>query len=376
MSVTANQVVAYGCVQMPEADSATTGGAVDFTKRVMFSDLPYVGLSGPTNTDTLDLVGAAAGDTGVKVQVSGRDSTGIIQTPAIQLLNGTNVIANAFSAQAFQRLECGVITGGAISNLTNPGGTAATSDVAAMSHKRIISNHQCGGSSINTNGSNPPLFSLFAGDGTAVNAAVYQGLGVIIRINSGPGAGQLRMVVVPYGGTASYGTDLVAINRDWTVVPGTASTYDLAYGFLWDFAPNSVLALTRMFTNTSSDTLGGVQRIYYDKCFLVNTNGSTTLANATVKIASEIPGLPIGAALDLATGSGLNDTTTIANRQTAPANTGGFIVQPSPITVPTGNLPGGNAAAGAVACWFRLTLNPGAAAYQGVADLQTNGNTT
>lgn len=376
MSVQANQIVAYGCAQMPEAEGVTVGGAVDFTKRVMFADLPYAGLGGPTNTDTLDLVGAAPTDTGVKVQVSGRDSTGVIVTPAVQQLNGTVVISNAFSAQAFQRLECGVITGGAIASLSNPGGTAATSDVAAMSHKRLISNHTCGGSSVNGNGVNPPLFSLQLGDGTAVAAAVYQGLGVIIRINSGPAAGQIRMIVVPYGGTASYGTDIVAINRDWGTVPGTASTYDLAYGFLWDFAPNPVSALTRMFISSASDTLGGLQRIYYDKCFLVNTNGTTSLTNATIQIASEVPGLPIGATLDLAVGSGANDTTTIVNRRTAPLNTGGFVVQPAIINAPGGVLANGNSAAVAVATWLRLTLNPGAAAYQGVADLQSNGNTT
>lgn len=376
MSVTPNQIIAYGCAQMPEADGVTTGGAVDFTKRIMFSDLPYVGLSGPANTDTLDLVGSSGADVGVKVQVSGRDSSGIIQTPAVVQLNGTVVIANAFGGQTFQRLESGVITGGSIGSLPNPGGTGAVSDVAAMSHKRIISGHTCGGSSANTNGVTPPLFSLAAGDGTAVAAAVYNGLGVIIRITSGPAAGQLRMIVVPYGGTASYGTDLVAINRDWGTVPGSASTYDLAYGFLWDIAPNPVTGLTRMFINSASDVLGGSARTYYDKCFLVNVNGTTSLSLATIAIASEIPGLPVGSALDLALGSALNDTTTIANRRTAPANTSGFVVQPSPISVPGGALVFGNSAAVAVAAWFRLSLPPGAAAYQGVADLQTNGNTT
>lgn len=374
MSVTPNQIVAYGASQMPESDGVTVGGAVDFTKRIMFSDLPYQGLTGSANTDTIDVVSGTLGDVGVKIQLSGRDGAGVIQTPAVAMLNGTAVIS--YSAQGFQRLECCVITGGSIANLSNPGGTAPLGDIAAMSHKRLISGHTAGASSANTSGVVPPVFNLQAGDGTAVAAAVYQGLGVIIRITGGPGAGQLRMIVVPYTGTASYGTDIVAVNRDWVTVPTNSSTYDLAYGFLLDILPNPVTAITRLFISSSSDLPGGAVRIYYDKFFLVNTNAVTSYINATVQIANESAGLPIGAALDLALGSALNDNTTIANRQTAPANTGGFVSQPSPITVPTGNLPNGNAAAGAVACWPRLTLNPGTAVYQGAADVRVNGNTT
>jgi hypothetical protein len=375
MSVTPNQIVAYGCAQMPEADSVTVGGAVDFTKRVMFADLPYVGLNGSANTDTIDIVSGTSGDTGVKIQISGRDGAGVIQTPAVAQLNGTAVVS--YSVQLFQRLEYAVITGGSIGGLSNPGGTAATSDVAAMSHKRIVSGHTSSGSSANTSGVTPPLFGLQAGDGTAVGAAVYNGLGVIIRITGGPGAGQLRMVSVGYNGTASYGTDIVAINRDWGVLPTGSSTYDLAYGMLFDILPNPVVAITRLFVNSSADIPGGATRTYYDKFFLVNTNGTTSLVNAQVEFLSESPALPIGAALDLALGSALNDNTTIANRQTAPANTGGFIVQPSLITVPGGGtIPFGNAASGAVACWARLTLNPGTATYQGAVDARAIGNTT
>jgi hypothetical protein len=40
MSVTPNQIVLYGSANMPEADGVTVGGAVDFTKRVSFYDVP------------------------------------------------------------------------------------------------------------------------------------------------------------------------------------------------------------------------------------------------------------------------------------------------------------------------------------------------
>lgn len=377
MSVTNNQVVIYGSANMPEADSLTTGGAIDLTKRVMFADLPYQGLTGSANTDSLDVVSGTSGDSGVHVLVTGRDSTGAIVTPAFITTTGTTVLASTFGAQKFQRLQAAVITGGAINTLTNPGGTAATSDVAIMSHTRILSNRTTGSvGSTNTSGVTPPLFRLSTGDGATLSALVYQGLGVIIRIIAGTGVNQLRMISAPYAaGTAGYGTDLVAVNRDWTTIPDATTVYDLAYGFLFDINPNAVSAITRMFATTAADVPGGAQRIYYEKVFAMNTNGTTSLLTATVQIFSESGALPSGATLDLATGSGYNDNVSIANRQTTPTGTAGFVVQPSAINFPgTQNLATGSA--GSLALWARLTLNAGTATYQGAADFRLQGNTT
>ena len=380
MSVTPNQIVIYGSANMPEADSVTIGGSIDFTKRVQFADLPWVGLSGTANTDTIDLVSGTLGDTGVHVQISGRDSSGIVQTPAFVTCNGTTVVSSSFSGQRFQRLIAGVITGGSIAGLINPAGTAATSDIAVMAHNRISTGLNGSAGSVNTTGTTPPLFALHAGDGALLTGLPYQGLGVIVRITSGAGINQLRYVSVPYAaGTAGYGTDIVAVNRDWTTVPGLTSFYDLAYGFLFDITPNAVSAITRMFATSAADVPGGAQRLYYEKVFVVNTNGTTSLVTSQVQIASESGALPAGATLDLATGTGFNDNVTITNRQTAPGagSIGGFVVQPSAINVP-GNqaLTFGNSAAVSLALWARLTINAGTQTYQGAADFRVTGNTT
>ena len=142
MSVTVNQIVVYGSANMPEADSVTVGGAVDVTKRVMFAELPYQGLTGTTNTAAMDVVSGSSGDNGVHVQITGRDSTGAIVTPAFVTTTGTTVLVASFGGQKFQRLQACVITGGAINTLTNPAGTAATSDIAVMS-PRILSGRNC-----------------------------------------------------------------------------------------------------------------------------------------------------------------------------------------------------------------------------------------
>ena len=60
MSVTPNDIVAYGSQYMPEADGIQVGGTVDCTKRVAFYDISPSG--------TVDWVSSSASDTAVKAQ--------------------------------------------------------------------------------------------------------------------------------------------------------------------------------------------------------------------------------------------------------------------------------------------------------------------
>src|SRR5262249_29091710 len=131
---------------------------------------------------------------------------------------------------------------------------------------------------------------------------------------------------------------------------------------------------------SAADVPGGSLRTFYEKVFAVNNNSATALTAAQIEIASETPTLPSGALLDIALCTGLNDTNTSTNRQTAPASgVGSFVTQPAFINVPgLGNLPPGAApnTAGAQGVWLRLSLPAGAAAYKGSADLRTQGSTT
>ena len=373
MSVTLNEVVLYGSADMPEADGVTVGGAVDFTKRVAFYDIPATG--------ALDVVSSSASDTATKIQVSGRDSTGTIVTPAAVTLTGTTVLASTFGGQTFQRLLAGVITGGAIASLSDPGGTPAVGDVAAIAHTREISGHTAQNGSANTTGTTPPTFVMQSGDGATIGALTYAGLGLVIRITGGTGANQLRMIAAQYS-SASYGADTVAVNRDWNVIPDNTSTYDIAFGMLFDILPNPVVAITRIFSTAAADVPGGSTRVYYEKVFDVNTDTVTSLTNAAIQVLSESPSLPSGATLDLALTKVLNDTATSTNRQTLPTNGDAsaltFVVQPSPIDIiaSPGSLPAGNDAAVAQGMWFRLTLLAGTTVYDGAADVRTTGVTT
>ena len=373
MSVVPNEIVLYGSANMPEADAATVGGALDLTKRVSFYDISAAG--------TFDLVSSSSSDTATKCQITGRDASGTIQTPAAITLTGTTVLTTSFGAQSFERLLAGVITGGAIAGLSNPTGTPAVGDVAVMANTKTISAHTAQVGSANKSGTTPPLFKLQASDGATLGALTYGGLGMIIRITGGTGVNQLRMITVPYTAGA-YGADIVAINRDWGTLPDATSAYNVTFGMLFDILPNPVTAITRIFATAQADIPGGSSRTFYEKVFALNTNATIALTSAQLQVLSETPSLPGTALLDLALCKVLNDTATAANRQTLPANGDAsaltFVTQPAAVSViaSPGSLPAGGVAADAQGVWLRLTLPAGTTVYKGTADLRTTGSTT
>jgi hypothetical protein len=368
MSVLPSDIVVYGSADMPESDGATIGGAVDFTRRVAFYDV--------TPTGTVDVISSSSSDTATKLAYSGRDSTGAIQSQTL-ILNGQSWVTGS---QSLERLLYAALSGASANGpLANPGGTPAVGDVALAAHSCMlpagavttdatVRTAQAG--SANHSGTSPALFKLQAGDGAMVSA------GQIIWTKSGTGANQLRQITA----TAGYGTDVVAVSRDWGTVPDNTTTYKVLQGMLFEISPNPVTAVIRMFSTSAADVPAGSQRTYYEKVFVVNNNAATALTGAQIEVASETPALPAGALLDLALTTALNDTGTVANRQTAPSSgVGAFATQPAFLSVPSpGNLPPGTApnAAGAQGVWLRLTLPAGTAAYKGSADLRTQGMTT
>ena len=368
MSVLPSDIVVYGSANMPESDGATIGGAVDFTRRVAFYDIIPAG--------SVDVISSSLADTATNIAYLGRDSTGAIQSQALTL-NGQSWVTGS---QSLERLLCAVLSGASANGpLANPGGTPAVGDVALAAHSCVlpagavtvdatVRTGQVG--SANHSGTTPALFKLQSGDGAAVSA------GQIIWTTSGTGANQLRQIIATMG----YGTDTVAVNRDWGTVPDSTTTYKILQGMLFEISPNPVTAVIRMFSTSSADAAAGSQRTYYEKVFVVNNNTAMALTGAQIEVAGETPVLPSGALLDLALTTALNDTGAAANRQTAPsAGVGAFTTQPAFLNVPSpGNLPSGPApnAAGAQGVWLRLTLPAGATAYKGSADLRIQGTTT
>jgi hypothetical protein len=368
MSVLPSDLVAYGSAQMPEADGVTIGGGPDLSRRIAFYDVSPAG--------TCDVISSSASDTATKITVYGRDATGAIQSYTATL-NGQSWVTGS---QSFERLLYAAITGATANGpVANPGGTAAVGDVALAAHACVLpassvttdaTVRTCQTGSANAAGVTPALMKLQAGDGASV------ALGQMIWTKGGTGPNQVRQIIAVTG----YGTDVVAVNRNWGTVPDNTTTYKILQGMLFEISPNAVTAVIRCFSTAAADVPSGSTRTFYEKVFLVNNNTATALTGAQIEVASETPSLPAGAALDLALTTALDDTNTSTNRQTAPAaGTGSFVTQPALVNVPgAGNLPPGAApnVAGAQGVWLRLTLNAGTAAYKGSADLRAQGTTT
>jgi hypothetical protein len=364
VSVHADEINLYGSANMPEADSVTVGGAVDLTKSIFFSDMAANGL--------IDFLSSSASDTAVKIQVAGRDGSGIIQTPAAVTLTGTTKVAGT---QTFNRLLYGVITGATANGpLANPGGTAAVGDIAAMAHTLTITAHTCQTGSANASGVTPPLIKLQSGDGASIT------LGMIIHLTGGTGSGQIRQAC-SLSGTASgqYGTDIIAVNRNWTTVPDASTSYEVATGMLFPILPNPITAVIRPFSGVASDVVGGSTRIYYEKGFVLNVDTSTALSLQTLTKQIDPVGLYSGGgALDIVACTALNDTVTATNRQTAPASgigtyTSGAAPQSVSVAAQTA---AANAASQAQGFWMRLTLPPALAPANGFFDLRSYGTST
>jgi hypothetical protein len=367
MSVLPSDIVVYGSASMPEADAAVTGGAIDFTRRVAFYDIAPSG--------TVDVMSSSASDTATKITYYGRDPTGVIQSQTLTLGGQTWITGS----QPLERLLYAALSGATANGpVPNPGGTAAVGDVALAAHSCVLPSgsvttdatvRTAQSGSTNHSGTTPALFKLESGDGTSVAP------GQVIWTKSGTGANQLRQIIAISG----YGTDVVAVSRDWSTVPDNTTTYKILEGMLFEVAPNPVTAVIRLFSTAAADAPSGVQRVYYEKVFVVNNNTGTALTNAQIEVASETPSLPTGALLDLALTTALNDVGTIVNRQTAPTSgVGSFISQPALVNVPgAGNLPPGSSpnAAAAQGLWLRLTLPAGTSAYKGAADIRTQGTT-
>ena len=94
MSVLPSDIVVYASANVPEADGVTVGGAVDFTKRMDFSDISPSG--------TLDAVSSSPSDTATQIKYGVRDPSGAEQV-VTATLTGTTPVVGAQSADRFHR---------------------------------------------------------------------------------------------------------------------------------------------------------------------------------------------------------------------------------------------------------------------------------
>lgn len=92
MSVTAAEIIVFGAANMPEDNTSTTGGAIDATIKMLFTDI--------ATTDQVTVISSNAGDTTQTVTIYGRNAGGTIVSEGLSL-NGTNRVTGAV---AFERI--------------------------------------------------------------------------------------------------------------------------------------------------------------------------------------------------------------------------------------------------------------------------------
>lgn len=343
MSVLVSDLTYYGSASMSDVDGATTGGALNTAILINFNDITPNGL--------LNYVSSSASDTAAIITVSGRDATGVIQAEA-KTLTGVTPVAGT---QTFERLMKGVASG-----------TTAVGDIAAISNTAVLTGTAQAGAAATTTASATITLAAAAGASCAI--------GMIIRITNNSPAGvnnQLRRIV-------AISTDTISVNRDWGTVPTSATTYGVYHGMLFDILPNQVTQNRRPFYNVASDVTGGSNRTYYEKIFAVNNNTTTALTVASILKQVD----PSSGTLQFALTNALNDTSTVANRQTLPtvaitAFSSGSAPQtiavPSPQNLPSGAAPN---AAGAQGIWLSLLLTAGLAAAKTSFTMRATGTTT
>jgi len=374
MSVLISDLVLYGTANMPEADSLTTGGAIDFSKQVAFD--------ASNLTPTLfDLVSSSASDTATEVTYYGRDSTGVVQNETLTA-TGTTKVAGT---KTLERLLYGAQSGGVIGPIASVAGTKAVGDLALISHTLVISAHTMAGASTAATTSQAALAALQTGDGATVAA------GMILHTTGGTGPNQIRRILAVNPGGA--GADVVAVDRNFAVALDATTTYEVGYGFYFPLTCSSqgvaltgtstqCLAITRLFATSSADVSGGSTRTYYEEIAWNNNNLTTALTSASLLIEALAGALPTGASMDIALFSALDDTATIANRQTAPTGVTAYTSgsPPQSIAVPApGNLAASSGAGSATSSQkmvARLTLLAGTAAYEGVLTFRATGTST
>lgn len=353
MSVNPSEIIFYGSANMPEVDGATVGGAVDLTRRVSFADMSASGL--------MDAVSSSASDTATKIVYSVRDTTGLIQTETLTLTGTTKVAGTKTAGRILYGATSGATANGP---LANPGGTTAVGDVALMAHTLSVTAHTARAGSAQASGVTPPLFFLQTGDGAAA------ALGQVIRTTGGTGPSQLRYITAITG----YGTDVVAVNRNWNTLPDATTTYEVANGMVFELLPNPVTSITRPFATIAADVAGGASRTFNEKIFCLNSDATTALSTAAVIKQTDPAG---GGTLNFALCTALNDTATATNRQTTPTGIGSFSsgAAPQSIAAPN-NLPSGNTAAGAQGVWLQYVLPAGTSAVNTAFTMRGTGSTT
>lgn len=344
MSTNSSLLVFYGSNSMVTGDNVSTGGAPQLGYRIGFSDI---------TAGQAIWASSSSSDTGVSGTIFGRNAAGVIQSES-HTFNGTTPVTGSL---LWQRLLYSSISV-----------SAAVGDLAIYASGATVQGTAQGAAV--TSGAVGPYITLQSGQGAS--CSIDQ---IVQILNNNPSGAQFQLRrIVSLSGDTAY------VNRDWSTTPTSSTTYQVVSGMLFEESPNAITGIYRAFINCQAAAAGEGTTTYYAKVFAVNNSTTTALTNASIGLVSTTPALPGSSAIQMGLASGLDDTTTIANRQTAPSSitfTTGSLPVSSGVANATG-LPQGTApnTAGAQAVWLQLTIPAGTAPYDGFASLTISGSTT
>jgi hypothetical protein len=225
--ILAGQLRAYASLNMPESDTTTSGGSIDRTTIVDFSDLMTV--------DGLQIVSSNNSDTS-SVTIYGRLASGII-TSETDSLNGITPVPTTQTAWAhIMKSIKGASTLGDIA-IEETTATAVGMVQSAVSNTAVLA-----AASLTTDG-------------------FYTGL--VFRVLTGTGAGSIAKVL-SYNGTTQTATFDKVLTLDST------SQYRLSRGLVFNKNPFEIITIRRPFYNAAANPGSGSIKVLYEKFFWSN----------------------------------------------------------------------------------------------------------
>lgn len=142
MSITATEIITYGSLNMPENNASTSGGGIDVTTKISFTDIAA--------TDSVEFVSDNAADT-MNITVYGRNAAGLIVSET-KALNGTT--PTVATTATFERILKVVLASAAAGTITirraTGDTTIGTMEAGITTFRRLFYNAQAdaaGGSS-------------------------------------------------------------------------------------------------------------------------------------------------------------------------------------------------------------------------------------
>lgn len=130
MSITASELIVYGSANMPEANGTTSGGAIDTTIKIIFTDI--------SATDSVEFVSDNGADT-MNITVTGRNAAGAIVAETVAL---TGTSPTTATTATFERILKVVLASAAAGTVTvrkaSDNVTIATMEAGITSIRRLF----------------------------------------------------------------------------------------------------------------------------------------------------------------------------------------------------------------------------------------------